>query len=97
LETGEFSGLEVGRTYWVVVEEDSEEARKSEERQAQFLERKKKEKDEEEKNAARNVGKGEKMESCSCIEGNPCADAYCCKDWKNRFEVAKKNGWKGFS
>ena len=56
----------------MVVEEDSEEARKSEERQAQFLERKKKEKDEEEKNAARNVGKGEKMESCSCIEGNPC-------------------------
>ena len=23
---------------------------------------------------------GPKMESCSCIEGNPCADAYCCKD-----------------
>ena len=68
---------------------------------------------------------GPKMESCSCIEGNPCADAYCCKDWcaattalaalllsspspsalslaltlrrKNRFEVAKKHGWKGFS
>ena len=20
-----------------------------------------------------------------------------CKDWKNRFEVAKKHGWKGFS
>ena len=41
--------------------------------------------------------KVKKMESCSCIEGNPCVDAYCCKDWKNRFEVAKKNGWKGFS
>ena len=40
---------------------------------------------------------GNKMESCSCIEGNPCADAYCCKDWRNRFEVAKKHGWKGFS
>ena len=40
---------------------------------------------------------GPRMESCSCIEGNPRADAYCCKDWKNRFEVAKKNGWKGFS
>lgn len=39
----------------------------------------------------------QRMESCSCIEGNPCADAYCCKDWKNRFEVATKNGWKGFS
>lgn len=42
------------------------------------------------------ISTGPKMESCSCIEGNPCADAYCCKDWKNRFEVAKKNGWKGF-
>ena len=34
---------------------------------------------EEEANAAKNPGKGERMESCSCIEGNPCADAYCCK------------------
>ena len=40
--------------------------------------------------------KTEKMESCSCIEGNPCVDAYCCKDWNNRFDVAKKHGWKGF-
>ena len=46
------------------------------------------------KAAEAEVPKGPKMESCSCIEGNPCADAYCCKDWKNRFEVAKKNGWK---
>ena len=30
------------------------------------------------------------MESCSCIEGNPCADAYCCKDWKNREAVAAR-------
>ena len=44
-----------------------------------------------------SVATGPKTESCSCIEGNPCADAYCCKDWKNRFEVAKKHGWKGFS
>ena len=43
------------------------------------------------------VSQNSKQESCSCIEGNPCADAYCCKDWKNRFEVAKKHGWKGFS
>jgi len=48
------------------------------------------------KAAESTIQKGPKMESCSCIEGNPCADAYCCKDWKNRFEVAKKNGWKGF-
>ena len=35
--------------------------------------------------------------SCSCLFGNPCAVAENCKDWRNRFEVAKKNGWKGFS
>ncbi len=37
----------------------------------------------------------EKLESCSCIEGNPCASPYNCQDWKNRYDVAKKNGWKG--
>lgn len=39
----------------------------------------------------------ERVEGCSCIEGNPCTDAnkYNCKDWENRFAIAKKNGWKG--
>ena len=40
---------------------------------------------------------GEDKASCSCLFGNPCASSYNCKDWHNRFEVAKKNGWKGFS
>ena len=35
--------------------------------------------------------------SCSCLFGNPCAVPENCKDWHNRFDVAKKNGWKGFS
>ena len=39
---------------------------------------------------------GNRAEGCSCIWGNPCATADPCKDWHNRFEVAKKNGWKGF-
>ena len=45
------------------------------------MERRNKEKAEEEAEAATkaNANKGERMESCSCIEGNPCADAYCCK------------------
>eukprot|EP00967_Tisochrysis_lutea_P099415 scaffold147663_cov35-Tisochrysis_lutea.AAC.1 len=37
---------------------------------------------------------GEDKASCSCIEGNPCASAYNCKDWANRFDVARRNGWK---
>lgn len=34
-------------------------------------------------------------EGCSCLFGNPCIDQYVCKDWSNRFEVSKKNGFKG--
>ena len=40
---------------------------------------------------------GEDSSTCSCLYGNPCVSAYNCKDWHNRFEVAKRNGWKGFS
>ncbi|KAK3288826.1 hypothetical protein CYMTET_3706 [Cymbomonas tetramitiformis] len=40
-------------------------------------------------------GMGEDSANCSCIEGNPCASPYNCKNWANRFEVAKANGWKG--
>ncbi len=29
--------------------------------------------------------------SCSCLEGNPCVVAYNCKDWTNRFEVARRH------
>lgn len=39
---------------------------------------------------------GRGFESCSCIYGAPCVDEYGCRDWTNRFAVAKKNGWKGF-
>ena len=27
--------------------------------------------------------------SCSCLEGEPCAVEYTCKDWKNRFIIAE--------
>ena len=28
--------------------------------------------------------------SCSCLEGNPCAVKYNCKNWPRRFEIAKR-------
>lgn len=89
----EYHGLELGKTYWVLVEENKEEELKSQEKQKAYELRMAEEKkmDEQEKL------KGPKEESCSCIEGNPCAVQYNCKDWKNRHEVAKKHGWKGFS
>lgn len=39
---------------------------------------------------------GRVLESCSCLYGNPCVDEYGCRDWGNRYAVAKQNGWKGF-
>ena len=39
---------------------------------------------------------GERKEGCSCLYGNPCQDQYVCQNWAARFDVAKKNGWKGF-
>ena len=32
----------------------------------------------------------EDKSSCSCLEGNPCIDPNCCKDWKNREAVAAR-------
>lgn len=39
---------------------------------------------------------GEDSSSCSCLYGNPCASPYNCADWAGRFDVARRNGWKGF-
>lgn len=44
-----------------------------------------------------SIREGEKLESCSCIEGNPCAVPYHCLDWENRFEVAKKAREENYS
>jgi hypothetical protein len=68
--------------------------RKYEERQDKILEENRKKKFDDDENKILPVEK--KIESCSCIEGNPCVDRYCCKNWEKRFEIAKKNGWKGF-
>ena len=96
---GVFIGLAPDTVYYVHIEEDSAEKeaylKRAEETAAKNA--KKREQDEEnEKNGLADLVI-EKREGCSCIEGNPCLDAYGCKDWQNRFEVAKKHGWKGFS
>lgn len=38
-----------------------------------------------------------RKEGCSCLFGNPCLDPEVCENWHNRFDIAKKNGWKGYS
>eukprot|EP00729_Bicosta_minor_P002369 gene2369-32902_t len=90
LEDGDdIVGLELGQEYFCDVEEDPEEAKK---------ERKAYKATSVDNTVATGDGAalGEDSASCSCIEGNPCAVQYNCKNWNNRFEVAKANGWKGF-
>ena len=95
---GAYKGLRVGVEYWVDIEEDQKEKEEYEKRQQKLAEEsaKKRAEDEElEKSGAKLIQKT-KTESCSCIEGNPCLDKYCCKDWEHRYDIAKKHGWKGF-
>jgi hypothetical protein len=85
-----FVGLEANRTYWAVVQEDPIESAASAARQSIYV-----------ASAAKHAGGGDdglvrdRIENCSCIEGNPCAQPYGCKDWANRFALAKAHGWKG--
>ena len=77
------------KSYWVLAFQDAkqreEDLKKTRERLAI------------EKNNIKDDG-GVRVEGCSCLEGNPCTEAnkYNCKNWNNRFEIAKQNGWKGF-
>ena len=96
---GTYRGLDPTREYWVDIEEDASERKAYEERQdalAKESAAKRKEQELRGGDDDTNAIVKSKTESCSCIEGNPCLDRYACKDWANRYEVAKKNGWKGF-
>lgn len=102
-EAFDFTGLDTGIDYWIFVEESVEERAKAKAAQHAAYEaanaRREAEEvagDEGEKDGLDGFG-GEDKANCSCIEGNPCVSKYNCKDWNNRFEVAKNNGWKGHS
>lgn len=94
-----FKDLANDQTYFVHVIEDEHEAKLLEEQrkkqcEKRLVQQKKEMEDEERKrDVGYNFG-GEDNASCSCLEGNPCVDKYNCKDWENRMEVAKKNGYK---
>ena len=94
---GEFQNLEAGSEYYVVVEEDEVAKEEYEARQSKLASENAQKRLEQEKREAEGLEIVlPKVESCSCIEGNPCVDAYCCKDFPNRYTVAKSYGWKGF-
>lgn len=94
---GTYQELRTDQVYWVHLEEDQEELEAYHKRQDKYAEEAAAKRKEDEENEARGiVSHSGGAESCSCIEGNPCMDRYGCKDWDNRYEVAKRNGWKGF-
>ena len=83
-----YHGLLDGNTYHVYITEDSEE-------EAKMMAKAKAIWAQAELGVETSGGAAERRpEGCSCIEGNPCANEYICKDWYNRFAVAKKHGWK---
>lgn len=95
-----YVGLVANKTYYVHVIMGDEEKKKLEEERKERQEQRLKEEEEAAKNGGGiatgyNFG-GEDSASCSCLEGNPCASEYNCKNWADRYEIAKKNGWKGF-
>ena len=83
---GTMHGLRTDKKYYVYVQQEGEQLKKDQMRAREMFA--KKEGDEGDK--------AREKESCSCLWGNPCVDSSVCEDWHNRFEVAKKNGWKGF-
>lgn len=89
-----YIGLEAGQTYYVHTEL-ADDSQIQADRARREAERKEREELEEKMGGPIKEYDNEDKASCSCIEGNPCAVNYNCRDWKNRFEVAKKNGWKG--
>ena len=91
--SGFFSGLTLDEQYEIIIDEDpalADEPRKTYTATTTLAGRACSGDDD-------GLGMGEDRSSCSCLFGNPCASSYNCKDWHNRFDVAKKNGWKGFS
>ncbi len=89
---GTYLGLKKDNTYYVYIEEENDpnQAIRDAERMRKIEERG----NSNSNDIVRDDGRV--LESCSCIYGNPCIDEYGCKDWGNRFAIAKKNGWKGF-
>ena len=88
---GAFSGLVRDTEYWAVVVEDGAERARYEREQAARAAA----------FAARAGGGGGQpallredrqlsLESCSCIEGTPCATPECCLDFAGRFENARR-------
>lgn len=101
---GSFRGLLDGEAYWAYVNEDTAAERAEMElakegwvKHADVSGNSVREVGGGAGNEAAGAGAAARQEGCSCIEGNPCVDEYICRDWHNRFEIAKTHGWGGRS
>lgn len=93
---GTYHGLRNNEVYYVYVEQEALQFARDQERMKHVAASMEGAVQKDENGDIIKPDDGRGMESCSCIYGNPCVDEYGCKDWTNRYAVAKKNGWKGF-
>lgn len=93
---GTYHGLIDDQTYYVYVEQKADQLARDQERMRRIAETMEGAAQRDANGEIIKPDDGRAMETCSCIYGNPCVDEYGCKDWTNRYAVAKKNGWKGF-
>ena len=96
---GIYHGLVDDHTYYVYAEQEAEQLARDQAQMrlvAENMEGAVQREDFEDDLRIKKPDDGRGMESCTCIYGNPCIDKYCCKDWRKRYAIAEKNGWKGF-
>lgn len=93
---GTYHGLVDDQIYYVYVEQEAEQLARDQEKMRRIAAEMEGSVQRDKDGEIIKPDDGRNMESCSCIYGNPCVDEYGCKDWSNRYAIAKQNGWKGF-
>eukprot|EP00607_Mallomonas_marina_P011086 CAMPEP_0182424258 /NCGR_PEP_ID=MMETSP1167-20130531/10434_1 /TAXON_ID=2988 /ORGANISM="Mallomonas Sp, Strain CCMP3275" /LENGTH=347 /DNA_ID=CAMNT_0024603919 /DNA_START=239 /DNA_END=1279 /DNA_ORIENTATION=+ len=88
---GTYHGLRTDTQYYIYADQDSNQLFLDQQNMKRRMKVQTTDAEKREREIEREDGRG--MESCSCIYGNPCVDEYGCKDWDNRYAIAKKNGW----
>ena len=87
---GTFHGLERDMTYYVYVEQEADQLARDQEKMRMIAI----EMEGHHTNDS-NTNKtdfGDHGDTCTCIYGTPCTDEEGCRNWKQRFVIAEKNG-----
>ena len=88
---GVFHGLEKDVTYYVYVEQEADQLARDQEKMRLIA----MEMEGYHGNESGTVKTdfGDHGDTCTCIYGTPCTDEEGCRNWKQRFTIAEKNGW----